>query len=132
MAFDFKKTAQQETALSDIMVGREKLSTDEITGQDLTIVAFDFAPKFTKEGKRIVDPETGEQDEFGVVVFKEYPAYYYSVGTIFTKICKVWAASFPSAKEASAELQASGGVKVRFTASKAKNGNNLTTVDILD
>lgn len=132
MAFDFKKTAQENTLLSAIMVGRDKLDTEDILNKDLTIIAFDFAPKFDQRGVPVVDENTGELDKFGVVVFKEYPEKYYCVGAVFTKVCKAWAAPFDSPEEASAELEAEGGVRVRFTPSKTKKGNNLTAVEILN
>ena len=132
MAFNFKAAAQETTLLSPIMVGKEKLSTEDIINQELTIIAFDFAPKFDKDGTRIVDESTGEVDEFGVVVFKEFPDRYYCVGTVFTKVCKVWAEPFESPAEASKELEEEGGVRVKFSNSKTKSGKNLTAVDILN
>lgn len=129
---DFKKVAQQNTLLSPIMVGRNKLETDEIIDQELTIIEFGFAPKFDKSGKPIIDPDTGEADVFGVVVFAEKPEFYYCVGTVFTKVCKAWASGFDTTDEASAALAAEGGVKVLFHHSKTKSGNNLTSVDILN
>lgn len=132
MSFNFKQVAQENTLLSAIMVGREKLETDDVINRDLTIVAFDFAPKFDQAGNRIIDSNTGEVDEFGVVVFKEMPDKYYCVGAVFTKVCKAWAAAFNNAEEASAALAEEGGVRVRFTPSKTKKGNNLTAVEILN
>lgn len=127
---DFKKLAMEQTVLSPIMVGKKKLATEDILNKELTIVAFDFAPKFTKEGLPIIDDETGEVDTFGVVVFNEMPDCYYSVGTVFTKVCKAWAAD-TTPEAASAELAESGGVRVRFTSSKTRQGKNLTAVEIL-
>ncbi len=132
MAFNFKQVAQESTLLCKLMQNREKLETDEVVGQDLTIIAFDFAPKFDSEGNRVADPETGEQDTFGVVVFAEYPDRYYNVGTVFTKVCKNWAEGFSGdAEAASSALEKSGGVKVRFNMTRTKKGNNLVAVDIL-
>lgn len=130
--FDFKKVAQEETSLSAIMVGREALKTDDVLNKELTIIAFDFAPKFDKAGNVIVDESTGEAETYGVVVFKEYPANYYGAGAVLTKVCHAWAAGFTSPEEASVALESEGGVRVRFRASKTKKGNNLTSVDILD
>ena len=129
--FSFKQVAQAQTSLSPIMVGKEKLDTKDILNKELTIIAFDFAPKFDQNGAPIVD-ENGVPDEFGVVVFKENPDNYYCVGTVFSKVCKAWAAPFKTVKEASAALEAEGGVRVRFKATKTKKGNNLTSVDILE
>lgn len=132
MAFDFKKSAQETTLLSPIMVGRDKLETEDILNQDLTIIGFNFAPKFDEKGRPVVDDDTGAVDTFGVVVFAEYPDKYYCVGTVFTKVCKTWAAAFSSPEEASDALADEGGVKVRFTSAKTKKGNNLTAVEILN
>lgn len=129
---NFKKIAQEKTQLSNIMAGKSKLDTDDVINRELTIVAFDFAPKFDKQGDPIIDPQTGEVDTFGVVVFAEEPNSYYCVGAVFTKVCKAWMAGFESPEEASAALSAEGGVRVKFTPSKTKKGNNLTAVEILD
>lgn len=132
MSFNFKQVAQENTLLSAIMAGKEKLETEDILDKDLTIVSFDFAPKFDQQGNPVVDSSTGEVDTFGVVVFAEHPNKYYCVGAVFTKVCHAWAAGFDSAQEASEALAAEGGVRVRFSASKTKKGNNLTAVDILN
>ena len=129
---NFKKIAQQTTSLCPLMMGREKLETKDVVGKTLTIVAFDFAPKFDQNGNPVADPSTGEQDTFGVVVFHELPDAYYSVGTVFTKVCKAWAAEYKGDPEAaSTDLASEGGVKVRFTEGKTKRGNNLVNVEIL-
>lgn len=132
MSFNFKEAAQKNTLLSAIMVGRDKLETEDVLDKELTIVAFDFAPKFDQHGKPVVDETTGEADTFGVVVFSEFPDKYYCVGAVFTKVCHAWEAPFDSVEEASNALAAEGGVKVKFTASKTKKGNNLTAVEILN
>lgn len=132
MAFNFREVAQKNTLLSGIMVGRDKIDTDSIINKDLTIIAFDFAPKFDQAGNPVINDATGEADTFGVVVFKEFPDKYYCVGAVFTKVCHAWVAGFSSPEEASAALEAEGGVKVRFTPSKTKKGNNLTAVEILN
>lgn len=128
---NFKKIAQDTTLLSPIMSGKEKLATEEVVEKKLTVIAFDFAPKFDKEGNRIFDENTGELDEFGVVVFKEFPNSYYCVGTVFTKICKAWAADFETPADASIALEESGGVEVIFHETRTKKGNNLVSVEIL-
>lgn len=129
--FNFKQVAQENTLLSPIMCGREKLETSEVINKELTIIGFDFAPKFDQNGERVV-LDTGEIDTFGVVIFAEIPDRYYCVGTVFTKVCKAWAAPFASPAEASEALAAEGGVKVRFTESKTKRNQNLTAVEILN
>lgn len=130
--FNFKQAAQEATLLCRLMQGREKLDTMDVVGKELTIMAFDFAPKFDQQGNPVADPGTGEQDVFGVVTFKELPDNYYNVGTVFTKVTKVWAEEYDGdTVKASADLAAAGGVKVRFTEGKTKRGNNLVNVEIL-
>lgn len=130
--FNFKQSAQESTLLCKLMQGREKLDTSDVIGKELTIIGFDFAPKFDQQGNRVIDEMTGEQDEFGVVIFKEVEGYY-CVGTVFTKVCKVWASAYDGdADAASVDLARSGGVKVRFSEGKTKRGNNLVNVEILD
>lgn len=131
MAIDFKKLAQEATSLSPIMVGREKLDTEDVVNKEFTIIEFGFAPKFDKNSKPVVDPETGEVDTYGVVVLQEIPDHYYCVGKVFTNVCKIWAAQYDTVEEASSDLAASGGVRVRFYPDHTKNGNNLTKVQIL-
>lgn len=130
--FNFAQVAKENTLLSAIMLGREKIATEAIINRELTIIGFDFAPKFDEKGNPIVNPDTGEVDTFGVLVFKEMPDKYYCVGTVFTKVCHAWAAPFTSAKEASEALAAEGGVRVKFTPGRTKRGNNLTNVEILN
>lgn len=130
--FNFKQAAQENTLLSAIMVGRDQLTTDDVIDKELNVIGFDFAPKFDERGNPIVNPDTGEADTFGVIVFEEFPNSYYCVGTVFTKVCHAWAAPFESVKEASDVLAAEGGVRVKFTRGKTKKGNNLTSVEILN
>jgi len=131
MAGKFSKIAQENTLLSPIMVDREKMETKDVLDKEFTIIGFDFAPKFDEHGSPIIDDATGEVETFGVVIFKEEPKKYYCVGTVFTKVCKAWCSGYDSPYDASRDLAAEGGVKVRFKASKTKKGNNLTSVEIL-
>lgn len=128
--FNFKEVAMENTLLSPIMVGRTKLETSQVVNRELTIVGFDFAPKFDQNGVPMT-LVTGEIDTFGVVIFQEEPDKYYCVGTVFSKVCHAWATGFSSPAEASEALAAEGGVKVRFTESKTKRNQNLTAVEIL-
>lgn len=120
---NFKKIATEELTLSELMVGREQVKTEELTGYDqLTIVAFDFATITDK----------GEEKVFPVILFKELPENYYNGGTLLNKLCIAWAAAFDGdCEEASKELMLSGGVPVHFKETKTKSGNNLTSIEIL-
>ena len=127
----FKKIAQDATVLCKLQSGRTKLETDDVVGQTLTITAFDFAPKFDKNGGPIIDESTGEADTYAVLVFKEVPDKYYNAGIVFTKVCRAWMDGYSSPEEASIDLAAEGGVEVCFTMGKTKGGNNLVNVEII-
>lgn len=128
----FREIAQESTALCPLMVGKEKLNTEQIINQPLTVIAFDFAEKRNRDtGKIEVDPLTGEVLLFGVVVFREMPEFYYTVGTVMTKICEAWLSEYSSLDDANAALVAEGGVPVKFTRTTTRGGNNLTKVEIL-
>lgn len=127
----FRKIAQDSTVLCQLMSGREKLDTQDVIGKKLTITAFDFAPKFDKNGQPIVDESTGLVDQYAVITFKEMPDKYYNCGIVFTKVCKAWMDGYDTPAEASEDLAGEGGVMVEFIATKTKAGNNLVSVEII-
>lgn len=127
----FKQIAVENVSLCKLMVGREKIETGDIIGEQLTIIAFDFAPKFDDAGSPIVNPETGEADVYSVVTFQEAPGKYYCGGSILTKICQAWAAGYDSPEKASEDLEKEGGVKVSFRSTRTRGGKSLTSVDII-
>lgn len=129
---NFKKIAQESTVLCKLQSGRTKLESKEVQNQVLTVIAFDFAPKFDKNGGPIINEMTGEADTYAVIVLKEMPDRYYSCGTVFSKVCRAWAAEYDGdVEQASAELEASGGVQVKFTMGQTRGGNNLMNVEIV-
>lgn len=122
MAVNFKKIAQDELSLSHLMVGKEQIKTDDLIGQTVTVVAFDFAT--------IIDK--GVEKTFPVLLLKEYPDRYYNGGALLAKLCKCWADAYEGdIAAASEDLEESGGVQLRFTATKTKAGNNLTAIDVV-
>ena len=127
--FDFRKIAQTQTSASPLHAGREKLDTEKIIGETLTIEEFSKA----------FITEKGEVKEFGVVTFREYPGYYYNTGVSFSGIIDAWISGFGDEdddiwdriNESNAAYQASGDdIRVRFTETRTKGGNNFTKVDI--
>ena len=122
MAIDFRKIAQDELSLSPLMSGREQIKTEELIGQTITIVEFDFATITDK----------GEQKTFPVLLLDEYPDRYYNGGALLNKLCEAWAAAADGDIEtASSELRQSGGVKFKVSTTKTKSGNNLTSIDLV-
>lgn len=119
---NFREIAAKTLSLSELMAGREKLTTEELVGKTVTMMEFDFA---TIEDK-------GEAKVFPVMVFAEFPNCYYSGGTLLKKMCQAFVAEYDGdIAAASAALADDGGVKLRFSAGKTKSGNNLTNIDVL-
>lgn len=119
---NFKKMAQDELSLSPLMAGRDQIKTDDLIGQTVTVIGFDFATITDK----------GVEKTFPVLLLKEYPDRYYNGGALLSKLCKCWADAYDGDVEAASDdLAAEGGVQLRFTATKTKSGNNLTAVDVV-
>lgn len=119
---DFRKIAIDELSLCPLMAGREKLTSEDLIGKEVTIVEFDFA----------TITEKGEKKTFPVLLLKEYPDHYYNGGTLLKKLCEAWAAEYDGDIEAASnDLLRSGGVKIRVSATRTKTGNNLVNVDVV-
>lgn len=118
----FREIAAKSLSLSDLMVGREKIATEQLIGQTVTVTEFDFAT--------ITD--RGKEKTFPVIIFKELPDHYYCGGTLLAKMCMAWAAEYDGdVAAASNALADEGGVQIRFTAGKTKSGDNLTNITVL-
>lgn len=118
----FREIAAKTLSLSDLMAGREKLTTEDLIGKTVTCVQFDFATINDK----------GTEKTFPVLIFDEYPDYYYTGGTLLNKMCSAWADEFGGdIAAASNALSDEGGVKIKFTSGKTKSGNNLTNIIVL-
>lgn len=119
--FNFRESAMNSTLLSALQNNREKMSTEELINafpDGITVNAFDFA--------------TVQDKTFAVVTFSEDDGRYYNGGTVLTKMCLNWAAGFAGDPEAaSTALAKAGGVKLKFTEAKTKNGNNVTTITVV-
>lgn len=119
--FNFRESAMNSTLLSALQNNRAKISTEDLIERfpdGITVNAFDFA---TVQGKT-----------FAVVTFLEDDGMYYNGGTVLTKMCLAWAAGFDGDPEsASIALGKAGGVKLKFTEAKTKNGNNVTTITVV-
>lgn len=120
---NFKALAQQETTLSQLMTGRDKVDIEYVIEkfpEGVTIVAFDF---ITMEGKT-----------FPVINIKEDDKLFFFGGAVFTNICNVWMSAFGSTncEEVSKALAEQGGVKVTMAQGKTKKGNSITTVTVVD
>lgn len=118
----FREIAAKTLSLSDLMAGREKMTTEDLIGKTVTCVEFDFATINDKGTEKI----------FPVLIFAEYPDKYYTGGTLLNKMCQAWVAEYDGdVSAASNALSDEGGVKIRFSSGKTKSGNNLTNIDVL-
>lgn len=118
----FVQIAQDTLSLSKLMSARQQITTEEIIGEELTIINFDFATITDK----------GEEKTFPVILFAEHPECYYNGGALLSKLCTAWAAEFDGDIEAASDaLEDAGGVRVKFRSTKTKTGNNLTSVDLI-
>ena len=121
MAFNFKQSAQESTALSELMTDRDKLSTEELVVKypdGVTLTAFD-----------VIDNNKGRYSVFHI---KENDKVFYCGGIVLLKIVEGWLKGFDGDIDmANAELAKMGGVKVKLELSKTKDNNNLTKVTVL-
>ena len=118
----FAALAKEATSLSEIMKGRTKKDVDELYGEEITIDGFDFITMTDK---------SGESKEFAVCTYMEEPECFFFAGTVLTKICKRWEVDSDSLEAANEDLKAEGGVVIKMDKGKTKNGNKITTVEIL-
>lgn len=119
---DFRAMAKKETELSELMNGREKISTEDVianTPNGATIVA--------------VDMVHSSDGDYGVFHLKEYPNNFYCGGLILSKIAKSWINEYDGdASLCSDELAKSGGVKVKLAQKRTKSSNrDVTTVEVI-
>lgn len=126
MGFDFKAAATEAVVDSFIRNGREKAKLNTLAKaypNGLTVIAGDIT--------HAID-ENGNIKEFSLVVFAEEKDKYVNGGASFTKIIKSFLSSFDGdAEKMSAELEASGGVKVKVEKKELDNGNNFTVVTVI-
>lgn len=107
--------AREAAGGSRLMQGREKLVTEDIINEALTLRDCDKVSSIDADG--IVN-------DYYVVVFDEYPDNYYSGGQQLTKIC--------AAIEANGlknELNANG-LKIELTRKKTAAGRRFTAVTV--
>ena len=127
MANKFAEIAKKETSLSRIMEGRTKVTQESIMQKfpdGVTVTEFDFLT--------VNDPKKGVTT-FPVLTIAEEPTLCFFGGAILSKICAAWASACDGdAEQASEELKAAGGCKMKFVNSRTKSGNNITLVEIVE
>lgn len=114
MSFNFKKIAQQETTISDLMQGRTKVQkTDGV----VHIEDFDLVANANGETYAICAINGTQFINGGFVLTR-----------VFTSIVE----EFEGDKErARYEFRESGGIDVKLTRKKTQAGHDITTVEVL-
>lgn len=113
----FKDFAKEKTTVSRLMEGREKGSTKDITGIELTLSDFDIV--------------SNSQGSYTVCVYEEMPGYFYFGGAIITDIITSGVEKF--GEDFVRKDIKNNPVKWILEDCKSKNGvNSYTKVIILD
>lgn len=118
---DFKSKAKAATATCTLMENRTKISTDELITKypdGVTITGFDFL--------------SGDNGKYPVCIFKENSNECFFGGSSLTDICNSWVDGYESTEQCSADLEASGGVKIKFIRSKTKSGRSFIKCEVID
>lgn len=124
----FAEIARKEVSLSRVMENRTKITSDEIIAQypqGITVTEFDFIS--------LVDQNTKQEKQVAVISFSENTKFFHICGSVLTRICDRWTTAYHGDIDgASDELTRIGGVKMKLSKGRTKNGNNIVKVDILD
>ena len=122
---DFRRIAKEELTLSPLMGGRTKLDSEELMKKypdGVKVIGFDSVTMW----------DENSHAEKIVPVFATNNNEFFFGGTVAAKVASAWSAAYDGDVEAaSADLEKSGGVAMRFFRRKTKKGNNLTAVEIL-
>lgn len=118
---DFKNVAKENVSGSFIYNNREKIE------KDLLIATYPAG--VTVVGADLV---TGENGVYAVCIFAENDKQYFNGGKAVTDIVKEWADGYDDLEKMSADLKASGGVKLQFSKTKTKSGRDFTAVKVVD
>lgn len=114
MAINFKKIAERETVISDIMTNRKKV--DKTNG------------KFHIEDFDIVSNGKGEPYVVCAINGYEFINGGFVLTRIFTAIVEEFGGYIVSARE---EFRNSGGLDVKLERKKTKGGRDITIVEVL-
>lgn len=122
----FANLARRATTLSMLMEGREKISTAEIIKnypEGITINGFDMITTMNQEGT----PST-----YPVMTFKEDDTKFLYGGKALSDIASLWLANFEGDVETTSNaLKAAGGVKIKMSEGRTKQGRNFTSVEVI-
>lgn len=118
---DFRALAQKATTLSELMVDKNKLASEDIIRNwpdGVTLTDFDIV--------------TSGDATYPVFAIAEDPDGFYMGGAILMKIVNSFVEAFDGDIDGAAEEFAkSGGLKVKLTQGRTKRGNSLIKVEVV-
>lgn len=121
----FSNIAKKATVLSDLMVDRNKIATEDIIKrwpQGFTIDQFDL----------VTTPDSNGIDRtYPVFTIKEDPTVFAYGGKAMFEVVKLWLDECDGdIASCSAEVSAEN-VKIKLSQARTSRGNNFTRVDVL-
>ena len=127
MANMFANLAMKAVSLSPIIEGKTKISVADIVSQypdGITVTDFDIVSGTDQNGEAITYP---------VFTFAEDTSRFGFGGKVMRSIVDNWVHAFDGDIEATSKaLAANGGVKLRFSLGKTKNGRPITLIDVVN
>ena len=122
----FAALAKQATVLSTIMQDREKMSTEDIIAkypEGITITEFDV----------VTTPDSnGNPSTYPILAFAEDNTKFIYGGKALMDMVTVWLANMDGDIESTSKaLKAAGGVKIKMSPARTKQGRNFTRVDVI-
>lgn len=120
---DLRKIAQQQTVLSKLMEGREKITMETLVRNypnGVTVTGVDLVP----------DTKTG--DMYSIFTFSENEKLFASGGIVFNKVVNAWLREYDNDIEMlNHDLPEMGGVKIRFSYGRTANNRDIVKCEIL-
>lgn len=120
---NFYAAAEEITAGSDLLRGREKLSTTQVImkyPEGVTVIGFDLLT-----GKR--------GTPFAACIIKEDPGVYFNGGKTVTEIVSAWLRLYDGdLAKCNYDLSVKGGVKMRLIHTTTKDGRDYIRVQIIN
>ena len=120
---NLREIAQQQTLLSKLMEGREKITLKKLVTaypNGVTVTGVDMVP----------DAKTGEM--YSIFTFSENEKLFASGGIVFNKVVNAWLSEYDNDIEMlNHDLSEMGGVKVKFTYGKTGNNRDIVKCEIL-
>ena len=117
---NFRDRARKATSLSELMSGKTRITTDEMIQQ--------FPQGFTISDFDII---RDSQKEYPVFVIKENTDICFFGGLVLMNMVNDWLEGYESVEKCREDFRSEGGVPIKMTTGKTKNGNNITRVEVL-